>query len=72
MGQKRVESAEGVIDALGVLEAAGLLNERRTYVGLGLFYRSMAGAQPGRFIGREGGALASGRSAMLTASCGKE
>ena len=65
--QQGVEGAEGMVDALRVLEAAGFLGQGSQEVGVVLVQRrSVIGAEPGGIVAGEGAALTSGGGAMLT------
>src|SRR5216683_1314569 len=72
LGQERVEGSEGIVDALGVLEAAGFLGEERQEVlGVAGFRSRVSSAEGTTRVGNHGAALATGGSAML-ASLGSE
>jgi len=70
-GEKFVEGGEGVVDALGVLEVAGVLGEFRGEVlGVGRLRSGVAGTPGGFRIEDAGGALAAFGGAVLAAFVG--
>jgi len=70
LGEKLVQIAQGVVDALGGLEALGIPDERRVDVGgFSLLLGSeMVGTQAGALVRGEETALATGGSVKLAAS----
>src|SRR6266849_7389350 len=72
LGQERVQGSEGIVDALGVLEAASFLGEERQEVlGVAGFRSRVSSAEGATRVGNHRAALATGGSAML-ASLGSE
>ena len=64
-GEEIVESAEGVVDALGPLEIESVAGKLFAEVN-GSLCRSVVRAEPGGRVAGEGAALPSGCGAMLT------
>jgi hypothetical protein len=66
LGQEGVEAAEGVVDALGVLETARALGESDYEVlGVAEFGSGVSGTERTIGVGDQGTALATGAGAML-------